>query len=93
MNIIPLQNYVLLEEVKDDPQSKTGIFIPDDANTESTRKAKIVKLGEKVTLPIKKGDIVLFKPYGFDEITFGIIDKQKFLLGREENIHAILKFL
>ena len=89
MKILPLKDYVLLEEVKYEPQGE--IYIPADTNIEITRKAKVVKLGEKVSLPIKEGDIVLFKPYGFDEIVFGVLDKEKYLLGREEHIHAILK--
>ena len=80
---------MLLEEIKGDLQSKTEIFIPDDANVENERMAKVLKLGEKVSLPIKEGDIVLFKRYGFDELVFGVTNKQKYLLGREENIYAL----
>ena len=80
---------MLLEEVKIE-QRVGELYIPEGADTDVTRQAKVIKLGEKVTLPIKEGDTVLFKPYAFEEIVFGLVDKKTYLLGKEENIHATL---
>ncbi len=80
--ITPLQDYVLLEECKEVVDS--GFIIPDSADVEAPVKAKIVAQGDDCKL-LKSGDIVLFKRYGFDEIT---IDKIKYLIGKEENIVA-----
>ena len=83
--IQPLHDYVLLKEVKE--ETKGGIYVPEGADTEEARKASVLRLGSEVEIKIKTGDIVLFKPYGFDEI---VLDGERFLLGREENICAIL---
>lgn len=84
--IKPLQNFVLIEPIKKEA-TKSGIIIPEDADLDPTYQAIVVALGEKVTIPVKKGDKVLIKEYGFDKMKVG---EKEHLLGREENIIAII---
>jgi co-chaperonin GroES (HSP10) len=81
MEIIPLQDYVLLEEIHSEILS--SIILPDNPDIERSNRCKIISKGEKVLLAV--GETVLIKPHMFDEIE---IDKKKYLIGREESIIA-----
>lgn len=82
--IKPLQNNVLLEIVEE--EKKTSIILATaEEDTRPTRKGKIVAIGEKVSLPIKVGEVVLFRPFGFDDME---VDGKKYLIGQETNIFA-----
>ena len=86
MNITPLQDYILLEEVQES-ETKSGIILTDDSDIEKPNIATVVKKGSDVALKIKEADSVLFKRHLFDEI---VLDGIKYLLGREEGICAII---
>jgi len=69
--------------------------LPDTVDKERPEKGKIVasgpgkldKDGKRVPMEVKKGQTVLFKKYGPDEIKVG--DKE-YLIAREEDILAII---
>jgi len=92
--IKPLSDHVLLEPMKEE-KKKGGIILPDTVDKERPEKGKIIavgpgkldKDGKRVPMEIKKGQVVLFKKYGPDEIKVG--DKE-YLIAREEDILAIL---
>ncbi|KKU10380.1 MAG: 10 kDa chaperonin [Parcubacteria group bacterium GW2011_GWB1_46_8] len=101
MNIKPLSDYVLIEPIKEEKTTKTGIVIPDTAEGEKPQKGKIVAIGggklndegERIAMSVKVGDMVLFKKYGPDEIK---VENEKgeqieYLIGREEDILAIIE--
>ena len=96
MKIKPLSDFVLIEPVKEEKTTKTGIVIPDTAEGEKPQRGKIVSVGpgrlndkgERIALSVKEGDLVLFKKYGPDEIK---IDGTEYMIGREEDILAILE--
>jgi chaperonin GroES len=101
MKIVPLSDYVLIEPMKEEKTTKTGIVIPDTAEGEKPQKGKIIAVGsgkvndkgEKVAMSVKIGDMVLFKKYGPDEIK---IENDKgeqveYLIGKEEDILAIIE--
>lgn len=81
MEIVPLKDYVLLEEIH--KENTSGIILPDNPDIERSNKCRIISGGN-----FQKGDIVLIKPHLFDEI---VEDGKKFLIGKEENIIATLK--
>ena len=85
MNIKPLQDYVVLEEIK----QESKLIIIDGADFEPTHRAKVIEVGESSKLPIKIGNTVLIKEYGFDKIK--VEDKKEILIGKEENIYAIIQ--
>jgi len=92
--IKPLSDHVLLEPLKEE-RKKGGIILPDTVDKERPEKGKIVasgpgkldKDGKRVPMEVKKGQTVLFKKYGPDEIKVG--DKE-YLIAREEDILAII---
>lgn len=85
MNVEPLQDYIVLKEIK--KESKL-IIIHDSADLEPTHQAEVISVGPNSKLGVKKGDKVLIKEYGFDKLK---LDKDEILIGREENIYAIVK--
>ncbi len=96
MNIKPLSNHLFIKPLEEEEKTKSGIVIPDTAEKEKPIKGKIVAVGpgkvnekgERIAMEVKIGDIVLFKKYGPDEIK---IDGEKYLVGDEDDILAILE--
>ena len=101
MNIQPLSDYVLIEPIKEEKTTKTGIVIPDTAEGEKPQRGRIISVGpgktdddgKRIALSVKPGDMVLFKKYGPDEIK---IENDKgeqveYLIGKEEDILAIIE--
>ncbi|MDP3697104.1 MAG: co-chaperone GroES [Candidatus Taylorbacteria bacterium] len=95
MKIQPLSDHILLEPLREE-KKKGGIILPDTVDKERPEKGKVIavgpgkldKDGKRVPMEVKKGQIVLFKKYGPDEIK---IDDKEYLIAREEDILAILE--
>jgi chaperonin GroES len=96
MNLKPLGDHIFIESIEEAKTTKSGIFIPDTAEKEKPIKGKIIAAGpgrlndkgERVSMSVKVGDVVLFKKYGPDEIE---VDGKKYLVGEEEKILAIIE--
>jgi chaperonin GroES len=96
MKIKPLNDYVLVEPIKQEEVTKGGIIIPDTAREERAIKGKVIAVGpgkvndqgERTPLNIKEGQIILFKKYAPDEIK---IDDKEYYFIREDDIMAILE--
>ncbi len=96
MNFKPLSNRVFLEPLEEDKTTKSGIVIPDTADREKPIRGKVLSIGpgkmndkgERASMSVKVGDIVLFKKYGPDEIE---IEGKKYLVGDEDDILAIIE--
>lgn len=86
MKIKPIQDFVLLEKME--KEEKKGIIIPKDSDLDIDYGAKVLDIGENVKIPIKKGDIVLYKKYAFEEIH--LENGEKYLFGKAENIFAVV---
>ena len=94
MKIQPLSDHILLEPLRSE-KKKGWIILPDTIDKERPEKAKVVavgpgklnKDGKRVPVEVKKGQVVLFKKYGPDEIK---IDDKEYLIAREEDILAVL---
>ncbi|MDP3792969.1 MAG: co-chaperone GroES [bacterium] len=91
----PLSDHLLLEPIREE-KKKGGIILPETVDKERPEKGKVVavgpgkfdKDGKRVPMEVKKGQVVLFKKYGPDEIK---IDDKEYLIAREEDILAILE--
>lgn len=96
MNIKPLGDRALIEPLREDTKTKSGIVIPETAEKERSEKGRIVAVGEGkrnesgelCPLSVKKGQIVLFSKYGPSEIK---VDGKEYLIAKEEEILAILE--
>ncbi len=101
MKIQPLSDFVLIEPLKEEKTTSSGIIIPETAQEDRPQKGKVVAIGpgkvndrgEKVAMTVAVGSVVLFKKYGPDEIK--VKDESgkeiEYLIAREEDILAVLE--
>ncbi len=96
MQLKPLRDYVVIEPVKAEELTKSGIVLPDTADKEKPEQGKVIAVGsgkvtdsgQKIAPQVKAGDKVLFTKYGPNEVK---VDKKEYLICKEEDILAILE--
>jgi len=96
MNIKPLADYVLIEPIKEEEKTQSGIILPQTAEKERPEQGKVIavgsgkrnKNGQIIPVEVKVGQKVLFTKYGPNEIK---IDGKEYLIAKEEDILAILE--
>ena len=96
MIIKPLSDHVLIEPLKQEEKTKSGILLPETAEKEKPEQGKVIAVGpgkktdegKVVPLEVKEGDVVLFTKYGPNEVK---IDDKEYLIAREEDILAIIE--
>lgn len=96
MNIKPLSDHILIEPIKGEEKTKSGILLPDTAEKERPEQGKVIAVGSgkknasgKVfPMEVKKGDKVLFTKYGPTEIK---VDNKEYLIAKQEDILAIVE--
>ena len=96
MNIKPLSDHILIEVVKEEEKTKTGILLPETAEKEKPEQGKVAAVGpgrkteqgKIVPMNVKEGDTVLFTKYGPNEVK---INDKEYLIAKEEDILAILE--
>lgn len=93
--IHPTGDHIVVEAVKEETTSESGIIIPDTASKEKPMKGKVLAVGpgkltdagKKLPMEIKAGDIVLFSKYGPTEVK---IDGKEVLILSASDVYAIL---
>jgi chaperonin GroES len=96
MKIIPCADNVLIESVKSEEKTKSGIILPASAEKERPEQGVVVaigpgkknKEGAVIPLSIKPGQKVLFSKYGPNEIK---VDGKEYLIAKEDDILAIIE--
>ncbi len=96
MKIKPLSDHILIEPMRQEEKTKTGILLPETAEKEKPEQGKVIAVGpgkktssgKIIPLEVKKGDIVLFTKYGPTEIK---INDKEYLIAKEDDILAILE--
>ena len=86
MNIQPLADRVVLQQLDAEETTKSGIILPDSAK-EKPAEGKVMAVGKDVT-EVKAGDTVLYSKYGPTEIK---IDDVEYMVVKEEDILAVMK--
>jgi chaperonin GroES len=78
----PLAGYVLVEPAKSQKQTASGIYLPD-AHEEKPQHGKVLAVGpatvvegQKIEAPVKKGDQVIYKKWGGNDLKIGDIEYQ-----------------
>lgn len=92
--IKPLADRVLIEPAVAETQTKSGIYIPDNAK-EKPMQGTIIAMGpgkrsekgELIAPEVKVGDVVLYGKYSGTEVT---VDGKNYLIVRESDIFAVL---
>jgi len=96
MQVRPLADYVLIEPIKEEEKTKTGILLPETAEKERPEQGRVIAVGpgkknskgEVIKLEVKEGDRVLFTKYGPNEIK---IEDKEYLIAKQEDILAIFE--
>ena len=94
MKIKPILDHILIEPLAENEKTSSGIYIPESAK-EKPQKGKVIEVGpgkfehgNLIKPGVKKGQIVIFKKWGGEEIT---IERKVYKLVKEEDILAILE--
>ena len=95
MKVRPLHDRVLVERIEAESKTAGGIIIPDTAKDKPSE-GKVVAVGEgardeqgkRIALDVKKGDHVLFKKWGVDEVK---VDGKELIILKESDILAIIE--
>ncbi len=96
MTIKPLSDHILIEPMKKEEKTKTGILLPETADKERPEQGKVIAVGpgrktsagKIIPLEVKPGQKVLFTKYGPNEIK---VEDKEYLIAKEEDILAILE--
>lgn len=96
MNLKPLNDYLLIEPLKEEEITKGGIVIPETAREERPIKGKVIAVGpgklndkgERMPMTIKEGQVVIFKKYAPDEVK---IEDKEYYFVREDDVLAIIE--
>jgi len=96
MKIKPLSDHILIEPLKKEEKTKSGILLPETVEKERPEQGKVIAVGPGRLLDsgkiqpvaVKPGQRVLFTKYGPNEIK---IDEKEYLIAREEDILAIIE--
>lgn len=86
MNLQPLADRIVMEQLDAEEKTASGIVLPDSAK-EKPKMAKVLAVGSDVK-EVKAGDTVLYKSYGPDDVK---VDGKEFLIAKEEDLLAIVK--
>lgn len=93
----PTAGYALIEPVRVDKKTASGIVLPD-THDEKSQKGKVIALGApqttdsgKIIKPeFKVGDIVVYKKWGGDEVKLDL-SGQEYIFVKFEDVLAVIK--
>lgn len=92
--IEPTAGYVLIEPTEAKEKTESGIYLPESASEEPL-KGKVIAVGPdrvtekgtKIKSPAKKGDMVVYKKWGGNEVK---VNGKEFLFAKFEDILGII---
>lgn len=96
MKIKPLADHILLEAIKREEKTKSGILLPETAEKERPEQGRVIAVGpgkknedgKIIPVSVSPGQKVLFTKYGPNEIK---IENKEYLIAKEEDILAIIE--
>jgi len=94
-NLSPLPGYVLVQPKEVQKQTESGIYLPDSSD-EKPQEGLVLAVGDtwtteqgaQITPPVKKGDVVIYKKWGGNDVKIADVEYQ-FL--KFEDILAVVK--
>jgi len=95
--LTPTAGNILVKPVDVEKKTASGIYLPD-SHDEKPQQAKVLTVGPdeitdsgaKKSAPCKKGDTIIYKKYGGNEVKLGI-DAEEFLFIEFKDVLAIVK--
>jgi len=96
MIIKPIADHILIEPIKEEEKTKTGILLPETAEKERPEQGKVIAVGpgkrtedgKIIPVFVRPGQKVLFTKYGPNEIK---VENKEYLIAKEEDILAIIE--
>jgi chaperonin GroES len=92
---IPLMDRVLVQKLKQESKTASGIFLPDQAKQMinqatviSVGEGRILKSGERLPCTVKAGDSVIVPEFGGMTLKF---DDEEYQIFRSEDIVGVMK--
>jgi chaperonin GroES len=85
--IKPLGENVLVQPLKADVKTKSGIVLPDTASEDRPQEGKVIAVGDDKKIKVKKGQKVIFAKYSGTEIK---MDNEEYLIMKNEDILAVV---
>jgi chaperonin GroES len=93
-NLKPTAGYLLIEPLEKEVKTASGIYLPETAG-EKPQKGKVIAVGTKtfvdcheVESPAKKGETVLYKKWGGNEIK---IENREYTFIKFDDVLAVEK--
>ncbi len=95
MKIKPLSDNILIEPIKEEEKTKSGILLPETADKERPEQGRVIAVGpgkrndsgQLIPMDVKVGQKVLFTKYGPNEIK---VDDKEYLIAKQDYILAII---
>jgi len=96
MKIQPLADYILIEPIKEEEKTKSGILLPETVDKERPEQGRVMAVGpgkktssgKIIPLEVRVGQKVLFTKYGPNEIK---VNDKEYLIAKQEDILAIIE--
>lgn len=96
MNLKPLYDNIIVEQLKEEEVTKSGIVLPDTINKEKPQQGEVIAVGpgkkdsngNLIEMSLKIGDKILFSRYSPNEIK---IDNEEYLVMKEGDVLAIIE--
>jgi chaperonin GroES len=85
--IQPLGENVLVEPMKSDAKTASGIVLPDTSE-EKPQEGIVVAIGDDKKIKVRKGQKVIYSKYSGSEIKVG---NSEYLIVKNEDVLAIVK--
>jgi chaperonin GroES len=86
--VTPLGDNVLVKPITPETKTASGIYIPETASNEKSQQGEVIAVGDSDKITVKKGQIVMFKKYGGEEIK---IDNEEYVMVKFPEIIAIVE--
>ncbi len=86
--VMPLGENVLIKLVAPETKTASGLYIPESATNEKSSQGEVIAIGESEKITVKKGQTVMFKKYGGEEIK---VDNEDYVMVKIEDIIAIVE--
>lgn len=96
MKVKPLHDNVVVEPIREEEATKSGIVLPETVEKERPEKGKVIEVGpgkldekgNRSQMSVKEGDEVIFKKFSPEEIN---VDDKEYLIISENDILAVLE--
>lgn len=100
MKLRPLSGNLVVESAPEETKTASGILLPDSSNKEQQDRGTVIAVGpgkmlengNRQTVDVKIGDVVIFKKWGKEEIELedgGA--KKKFLIVSADDVMAVIE--